>query len=90
MSVIGDGKLGLSQWLKNSNIQSSSFTCPLQMRTTMIGDEHDNSGGVGEEKSMRAELKGERFVTHVNLSENSTMTTTTTTSVSHIYSYRRK
>ena len=48
----------------------------------MIGDEHDNSGS--EEKSMRAELKGERFVTHVNLSENSTMTTTTTTSVSHI------
>lgn len=58
------------------------------MRTTMIGDDHDNSGEEKkiEEKSMRAELKGERFVTHVNLSENSTMTTSTTTSqVSHIY-----
>jgi hypothetical protein len=53
------------------------------MRTTtktMIGDDNnDNSGG--EEKSMRAELKGERFVTHVNLSANA-MTTTST--VSHI------
>lgn len=54
--------------------------------TTMIGDIGSDSTDAGE-KSMRAELKGERFVTHVNLSENSTMTTstTTTTSVSHIY-----
>jgi hypothetical protein len=51
------------------------------MRTTMIGDDNKNNDNSGEEKSMRAELKGERFVTHVNLSANA-MTTTST--VSHI------
>ena len=36
--------------------------------TTLIGDTGTDSADAGE-KSMRAELKGERFVTHVNLSD---------------------
>lgn len=60
--------------------------------TTMIGDDNNNDNSGGEEKSMRAELKGERFVTHVNLSANAmtTTTTTTTSTVSHIPESERK
>lgn len=44
------------------------------MRSTMmIGDIGSDSTDAGE-KSMRAELKGERFVTHVNLSDDTTTT----------------
>lgn len=45
--------------------------------TTMIGDIGSDSTDA-REKSMRAELKGERFVTHVNLSD-----ATATMTVSH-------
>lgn len=49
----------------------------MRSTTMMIGDIGSDSIDAGE-KSMRAELKGERFVTHVNLSD-----ATATTTVSH-------